>query len=168
MFREGICASRRSNNGTSSLLDPDQLADYEQLRRLVSRETSLTLLDDFAKWLFPTAAIVGTLGASFGVSDANSLTGTGKTLFAVAVASVAVSLALAALARLPLPKRVYLYSRQSMASDIDRVVVVRGGRSDRRGPAGGDGERRAEGQPLNGDGRDPDRDGEDGGERRQA
>ena len=115
------------STSTGVTLDPDELADYEQLRRLVSRELSLTLLDDFAKWLFPTAAVVGTLGASFGVSGANSLTGTGRTMFAWAVAAVAVSLALAALARLPLPKRVHLYSRESMASHIDGVVVVRGG-----------------------------------------
>ena len=114
------------STSTGVTLDPDEFADYEQLRKLVSREQSLELLDDFAKWLFPTAAVVGTLGASFGVSDANSLTGTGRTLFAFAVAAVGLSLAFAALARLPLPKRVYLYSRQSMASHVDRVVAVRG------------------------------------------
>ena len=110
----------------AQVLAPDQLEEYAQLRQLVSREKSLVLLDDFAKWLFPTAAVVGTLGASFGVSGANSLTGTGRTVFAIAVVLVAVSLAFAATARLPLPKRVYLYSRESMASHVDRVVLVRG------------------------------------------
>ena len=89
-------------------LAPDELAEYEQLRKLVSREQSLALLDDFAKWLFPTAAVVGTLGASFGASDANSLAGTGRTVFSVGVAAIGASLALAALARLPLRKRVHL------------------------------------------------------------
>ena len=112
---------------TSRTLAPDQVAEYEQLRKLVSREQSLALLDDFAKWLFPTAAVVGTLGASFGVSNANSLTGAGRTMFALSVAGVGISLGLAALARLPLPKRVYLYSREDMGSHIDRVVMVRGG-----------------------------------------
>ena len=55
---------------------------------LVSREQSLQLLDDFAKWLFPTAAVVGTLGASFAVSDANSLTGVGRNMFALALAAL--------------------------------------------------------------------------------
>jgi hypothetical protein len=114
------------NTEEGYVLAPDELAEYEQLRKLVSREQSLTLLDDFAKWLFPTAAAVGTLGASFGASDANSLSGAGRTLFSLAVAAVGVSLALAAFARLPLRKRVYLYSRESMASHVDRVVVVRG------------------------------------------
>ena len=108
-------------------LDPDEIADYEQLRRLVSREQSLALLDDFAKWLFPTAAVVGTLGASFGVSSANSLTGWGGTLFSLAVAAVGFSLGFAALARLPLPKRVNPYSRQSLASHVRLVLIVRGG-----------------------------------------
>jgi hypothetical protein len=81
------------------------MADYEQLRRLVSPEQSLTVLDDFAKWLFVIAATVGALGTSFGVSGANDLTGSGRKMFAWAVASVGVSLALAALARLPVPKR---------------------------------------------------------------
>jgi hypothetical protein len=35
-------------------------------------------------------------------------------------------LALPALAKLPLPKHVWLSSRQSLASHIDRVVMVRG------------------------------------------
>jgi len=38
-----------------------------------SREQSLTQLDDFPKWLSAAAAVVGTLGASFGVSGANPL-----------------------------------------------------------------------------------------------
>lgn len=114
------------STSTGVPLAPDEIAEYEQLRRLVSREQSLALLDDFAKWLFPTAAIVGTLGASFGVSSGNDLTGTGRTLFAVAVALIGVSLAFAGLARLPLPKFVYLYSRQSLAAHIDLVVLVRG------------------------------------------
>lgn len=114
------------STSTGVMLDPDELADYERLRKLVSREQSLALLDDFAKWLFATAAVVGTIGASFGVSDANALIGKGRTLFAWAVAAVAASLALAAFARLPLPKRVHLYSRESMAAHVDRVVVIRG------------------------------------------
>ena len=61
-----------------------------------------------------------------GASDANSLAGTGRTVFSVGVAAIGASLALAALARLPLRKRVHLYSRQSMAAHIDHVVAVRG------------------------------------------
>lgn len=92
----------------------------------MSPEKSLALLDDFAKWLFVIAAVVGTLGTSFGVSDANDLTGSGKRMFAYAVACVGVSLALAALARLPLPIRVNRYSDVSLTTHVSRVVKVRG------------------------------------------
>jgi hypothetical protein len=107
-------------------LAPDELADYEELRGLISPEKSLALLDDFAKWLFVIAAVVGTLGTSFGISQANDLTGTGRKMFAWGVASVGVSLALAALARLPVPKRVNRYSPPSMEAHIAFAVRLRG------------------------------------------
>ena len=106
-------------------LAPDELADYEQLRGLISPEKSLALLDDFAKWLFAIAAVVGTLGTSFGVSKANDLTGVGRTMFALAIASVGVSLALAALARLPMPRRVNRYSPPSMEAHIALATKLR-------------------------------------------
>ena len=111
---------------TPEALSAEEIADYEQLRGLVSPGKSLALLDDFAKWLFATAAVVGTLGASFGVSSANALHGTGKSMFAYAVACVGVSLALAALARLPLPIRVNRYSDVSLAKYVALVAKVRG------------------------------------------
>jgi hypothetical protein len=107
-------------------LSADEKADYEQLRKLVSPEQSLAVLDDFAKWLFVIAATFGALGASFGVSGANDLTGTGRRMFAWAVASVGVSLAFAALARLPVPKRVNRYSDVSLAGYVAFVVMLRG------------------------------------------
>ena len=106
-------------------LAPDELADYEQLRGLISPEKSLALLDDFAKWLFAIAAVVGTLGTSFGVSKANDLTGVGRTMFALAIASVGVSLALAALALLPIPRRVNRYSPPSMEARIALATKLR-------------------------------------------
>jgi hypothetical protein len=112
---------------SGEVLSAEEIADYEQLRSLVSPEKSLALLDDFAKWLFASAAVVGTLGASFGVSHANTLTGTGKRMFAWAVALVGVSLALAALARLPLRIRVNRYSDVSLAARVAWLTKVRGG-----------------------------------------
>jgi hypothetical protein len=84
-------------------------------------------LDDFAKWLFGIAAAVGTLGASFGVSNANDLSGAGRRFFAWAVAAIGVSLALAAFARLPLPIRVNRYSDVSLAKNVGTVIKVQGG-----------------------------------------
>jgi hypothetical protein len=107
------------------LLGADEIADYEQLRSLVSEEKDLALLDDFAKWLFVAAAAVGTLGASFGASSASDLSGTGKRMFAWAVAVVGGSLACAAFARLPLPIRVNRYSDESLAAHVGAVAKVR-------------------------------------------
>jgi hypothetical protein len=79
------------------------------------------------QWLFAIAAVVGTLGTSFGVSKANDLSGAGRTMFAWAVASIGVSLALAALARLPVPRRVNRYSPASMQAHVAFAVRLRGG-----------------------------------------
>jgi hypothetical protein len=111
---------------TGEVLSAEEIADYAQLRNLVSPEKSLALLDDFAKWLFATAAVVGTLGASFGVSSANTLTGEGKRMFAYAVACIGVSLGLAALARLPLRIRVNRYSDVSLAARVATLTKRRG------------------------------------------
>jgi hypothetical protein len=108
-------------------LSAEEIADYEQLRKLVSPEQSLAVLDDFAKWLFVIAATFGALGTSFGVSNANDLTGTGRKMFAWAVASVGVSLALAALARLPVRRRVNRYSDVSLQAHVAFAVSLRGG-----------------------------------------
>jgi hypothetical protein len=111
---------------SGEVLSAEEIADYEALRSLVAPEKTLALLDDFAKWLFATAAVVGTLGASFGVSSANALTGTGKTMFACAVALVGGTLALAALARLPVRRRVNRYSDVSLASSVEALAKFRG------------------------------------------
>jgi hypothetical protein len=109
------------------LLGADEIADYEQLRSIVSPEKSLAHLDEFAKWIFVAAAAVGTLGASFGASNANELDGTGKQMFAWAVALVGLSLVFAALARLPLPMRVNRYSDESLAANVRRITHARAG-----------------------------------------
>lgn len=111
---------------SGALLAPDEVADYEQLRSLISHEQSLALLDDFAKWLFASAAVVGALGTSLGVSGANQLDGTGKKVFALAVVLVAVSLALAAIARLPRRVQINRYSAEDMAANIGRLTTFRG------------------------------------------
>jgi hypothetical protein len=125
-------SSSPAQTDTATRTDPqrvsdEEYADYQQLRGLISPEKSLGLLDDFAKWLFVIATVLGTLGTSFSVSQANDLTGTGRTMFAWAVASVGVSLALAALARLPVPRRVNRYSPASMEAHVAFAVRLRGG-----------------------------------------
>lgn len=100
-------------------------ADLDELRDLISPKQSLALLDDFAKWLFAIAAVVGSLGTAFGVSSASDLTGTSKTRFAWAVACTAVSLTLAAFARLPLPVDVNRNSSDSLETAIASLTRAR-------------------------------------------
>jgi hypothetical protein len=111
---------------TGEALSPEQEADFEELRSLFSPKQSLSLLDDFAKWLFAFAGTVGVVGTGFGISNGNDLRGDGRKLFAFAVASVGLSLSCAALARMPLPRRVNRYSDESMRDALRVVYVVRG------------------------------------------
>lgn len=106
-------------------LQPDELVDYDQLRRLLSPEVSLSLLDEFAKWLFTVAAIVGSLGTGFGLSGLSDLTQAGRRHYSWAVAAIALSLACATVARLPLPVQVNRYSIRSMKRAMNVVVWTR-------------------------------------------
>lgn len=53
---------------------------------------------EFAKWLFTSAAVVGSLGAAFSNPAIGGLTGRGRYLFLFAVALVGISLGLATVA----------------------------------------------------------------------
>lgn len=106
-------------------MSPEELADYEELRSLFSPTVSLKLLDDFATWLFAIAAVVGSLGAGFGISGGANLSSAGEKLYAAGVACIGISLALAALGRLPLPQRVNRYSPQNMRKALNVVLWTR-------------------------------------------
>jgi ABC-type dipeptide/oligopeptide/nickel transport system ATPase subunit len=106
-------------------LQPEELEDYAQLRKLISPSVSLELLDNFAKWLFTLTGVVAALGAGLSVTGANHLSHDGQRLFAIAIALVALSLALAALARLPLPVSGGRYSRVAMERGLRRLLWVR-------------------------------------------
>jgi hypothetical protein len=112
---------------TGTVLPPEEVADYQELRALFSPSQSLILLDNFAKWLFGLSGTVGVIGTGFGISKASDLHGTGQTLFAWAVACVAGSLALAAFARLPLPLRVNRFDSTDMRKKLQRLYVFRAG-----------------------------------------
>lgn len=106
-------------------LQPQELEDYAELRRLISPRVSLELLDNFAKWLFTLTGVVAAIGAGLGVTGASHLSDDGERLFAKAITLVAVSLALAALARLPLPIFGGRYSRVGMQRGLTRVLWAR-------------------------------------------
>ena len=79
----------------------------------------------FSKWLFSATAVVGSLGAAFGVSGVGDLGGNGKRLFVGAILSLAVSLALAAISRTPIWTRVYVYSPSSLNAALESIVRTR-------------------------------------------
>lgn len=106
-------------------LQPEELEDYAELRKLISPRVSLDLLDSFAKWLFTLTGAVAALGAGLSVTGANQLSRGGDRLFAIAIALVAFSLALAAFARLPLPLAGSRYSRVAMERGLRRILWFR-------------------------------------------
>jgi hypothetical protein len=106
-------------------LQPAELEDYDQLRRLFAPGVSLGVLDNFAKWLFTLTGVAAALGAGLGVTGANHLSHDGRHLFAKAVVLISISLALAALARLPLPVRAKRYSPASMRRRLGCLLWVR-------------------------------------------
>lgn len=120
-------ATEQNTTEVGTALSPDEEADFAELRALFSPSQSLRLLDNFAKWLFASAGIVGVLGSGFGLSKANNLHGSGRRLFAWAVVCLGLSLALAALARLPILQRVNRYSPEDMRSALHTLYFVRCG-----------------------------------------
>jgi len=53
-------------------LTPDEIQLLEKYRELVLPARRLAGYDDFAKWLFTTAAVVGTLGAALPTPPASN------------------------------------------------------------------------------------------------
>src|SRR5262249_4435075 len=104
---------------------PYDRKQLEDLRSLFKPDQGLKHLDDFAKWLFATTAIVGTLGAAFSNKAFDELTGIGKVTFAFAVVALGVSLAAAALSVAPKWVTFNPYSRDSMSSAIQQIYSRR-------------------------------------------
>jgi len=79
-------------------------ADQEEIKALRARlgpAKSLETIDTFAKWMFSSVAVVGTLGTAFSLLQLDSLSDNAQTLFALAVVLAGVSLTLAALVAAP-------------------------------------------------------------------
>jgi hypothetical protein len=113
-------------SGTSRPASKEEAEDLAELRRVISPTETLSVLDEFARWLFASTATVGTVGAGIGLTGAADLDDGGRWLFAVAVACVAISLALACLARVPRRLDVNRYSRESLDSALSELAKRRG------------------------------------------
>jgi len=106
----------------SAVLSPRQVDDLRELRTLFRPTETLAVLDDFGKWLFGSAAAVGSLGAGFSASRLSHLTGAGQRIFAAAIICLALSLATAALARIPQRKHIHRGSMATMRRALDEIV----------------------------------------------
>lgn len=95
------------------------------LRALFDPASSLKVVDDFAKYLFTSAAIVGTIAGGLKVTDLTDLHGVGADLFSFAIVALAASLACAILALLPLGMRANPNKTESLQGALGRLLRFR-------------------------------------------
>jgi hypothetical protein len=119
-------AGGESPQGQSVVVSKEELDDFSELRSLLRPSETVRVLDDFARWLFASTAVVGTLAAGFGLSGLDALSQRGRNVFAAAVISVALSLVLATVARIPKRLDVDRFSPESMQDALTEMVVLRG------------------------------------------
>lgn len=112
-------------NPSQGLLTPEEIEDFKELRLLLRPTETLRVLDEFSKWLFASAAVVGALGAGLGVSGLNGLDGAGSYIFASAVLCLALSLTAAVFARMPQRRLVHRNDSASMSSAVDGIATRR-------------------------------------------
>jgi hypothetical protein len=98
-------------------------ADYVELlkkqRELALPGARIAAYDDFAKWLFSTITVVGTLGAAFSNVAFKNLRGCGTYLFFGAICATGISLALAVVLRTIEPKDSNWYSLDDMTKKAE-------------------------------------------------
>jgi hypothetical protein len=80
-------------------MSPDEVELLKKQRDLALPAARIAAYDEFAKWLFTTITVVGTLGAAFSNAAFTKLNGMGAVLFFAAISATGVSLALAVILR---------------------------------------------------------------------
>jgi hypothetical protein len=104
---------------TGRPLSPAEQQQLSDLQALFRPADAMKRLDDFAKWIFTSIAVVGTLGAAFSNSAFGSLAGWGKVLFGLAILLVGVSLFASTLALEPKWVHANPSSRTSMLNAVN-------------------------------------------------
>jgi hypothetical protein len=74
------------------VVPPEIKAEFDSLRTVFDTKTALDRVDSYGKWLFGSAAIVGSLGAGLSSSSFAKLRGLGVWSFALAVVALGVCL----------------------------------------------------------------------------
>ncbi len=106
-------------------LSPDEVKQLQNLQALFDPATCFQRINDFAKWIFATIAVVGTLGAGLSNSTFSTLSPSGKVIFAIAVVLVGASLFAAVQAMEPQWVHANLSSRESMLAAVDANLLKR-------------------------------------------
>ncbi len=99
-----MCNGNTEPKPASVPISDDYVELLKKQRELALPSNRIASYDDFAKWLFTTATVVGTLGAAFSNAAFKNLQGSASVLFFAAVAATGVSLALAVIERTIEPK----------------------------------------------------------------
>jgi hypothetical protein len=93
---------------------PEEKAEFDSLRSYFDAKTSLDRIDDYAKWIFASSAVVGALGAGLSNAGLAKARGPAFILFAIAVFCLGIALLAASLSIAPRISEVWL-------KDIDNL-----------------------------------------------
>lgn len=109
------------------VVSQEDKADFDSLRAILDPKAGLDRLDSYGKWLFASAAIVGSLGAGLSNTALSKLHGLGVWLFALAVVVFGCSLVAASRSLAP-------HWVEAQRSDLEslRIAVSKQFKSRRR------------------------------------
>lgn len=100
-------------------VSPDEQQQLAALQGVFKPDEAMKRVNDFAKWIFATVAVVGTLGAGFSNAAFQTLSDAGRFVLAGAVLLVGLSLYAATRALEPQWMHTNLASRDSMLAAIE-------------------------------------------------
>jgi len=75
-----------------TVVDQETKAEFDSLRGMFDPKAAVERLDSYGKWLFGSAAVVGSLGAGLSNTSLSKLRGAGVWIFALAVVSFGICL----------------------------------------------------------------------------
>jgi hypothetical protein len=106
-------------------ISTDEIELLKKYRDLSMPAARLAGLDDFAKWLFSSIAVIGTLAAGFSTSAIKTFDARSAAVFFAAIFMTGVSLFLAVCLRAVGPKKANYYSLPDMLEKDDQALRVK-------------------------------------------
>jgi hypothetical protein len=104
---------------------PEEKAEGAALLTVFDPKAAVDRLDSYGKWLFTSAAIVGSLGAGFSNAAFSKLQGAGIWFFAAAIAAMGMCLFLASLSIAPHWVNVQIYDIASLRAAVQKQFKAR-------------------------------------------